>query len=382
MLTVNPGRIEEVFGRLLRAYLENEFPYNQPEAVVPQLPEFLPKSFEWGGREHALFLFALCYWMRGGSQSDDATRSLTKFYNVHHRIFLPEHWEEIDSPTLMRELGNFGLGYNATQVSVGWKENLKRLHELWNSDPRNIFKGISTYEEACERIQNKKGQGFYGFQEKMVSMITYFLMDAKMVDRWHFPIPVDFHVLRTVFSHELVVPTEDEYDGKNGLYRKHILDLVRTISMKYSVGHDADPLDLCSAVWIFSRIMCSQNAMNERRKEGGRQAKKGRQTRILKLSGWTEAQTRRWERTCLTCPVRSTCTWTVPSADYYIRGQVVRGERHQPPPQERLFAMRVPDRLRPRVQRPKERTLLLEEVDPTIQGSLFGRPTGKRRPKE
>jgi hypothetical protein len=293
----------------------------------------LPQSLEWGSREHALFLFAVCYWMRGGIQSATAIRALTKLYGMVPGLFLPESGEPIETLVLAAIFKVVGLGFNAEQIADIWKDNLARLSKTWGGDPRNIFSGIATYEEACERIQNKGKKGFRGFQEKMVSMLTYFYMDAGIVDRWHFPIPVDFHVLRTVFAHGIVTADESDSSNGNGFYTKPILAEVRKLFMDYCVANDVDPLRLCDAVWLYSGLMCNQHPGNTS-VVGERH---GRRTEIAPGPRWSAAQTETYSRTCGVCVVQDTCRWCVPSAEYYIRGRIVLRERRDVSPQELLF---------------------------------------------
>lgn len=334
MIHVNTERAEQVLGTLLLAYRQKRYPFDQPEAVPPQIRENLPESLIWGSREHGLFLFALCYWMRGGIKSHVAIRQLTRLYNHEPAIFLPENEEDWDAASLTDQFNVVHLGFNAEQTGQIWKQNLKTLRTLWESDPRNLFQGISTYEEACARIQNRRKSGFKGFQEKMVSMLAYFFMHADMIDRWDFPIPVDFHVLRTIFAHEILT-VESEDGGKNGFYTKPVLATVRELLLNYCKRHNVDPIELCDAVWLYSGIMCSQYAGNQ--SSEGSSKRNGRRTIIHPIARWTSAQTRRYERTCAVCVVRATCTWTIPAAAYYVGGRLELRERHESPDQGSFF---------------------------------------------
>ncbi|NTV44512.1 MAG: hypothetical protein HGA67_02325 [Candidatus Yonathbacteria bacterium] len=331
-MRVDKTKAELVFARLLDAYFHKEYPFNLPEAIPPQVPENLPKSFRIGTREHALFLFKVCYWMRGGIKSNTAIKQLAKLYHADPKIFLPESESMIVEEELIQKLKDVGLGFNADEIASAWKKNLRTIGEKWQGDPRSLFADIVTYEEACERIQNRRGNGFHGFQEKMVSMLTYFYMDAGIVDPWHFPVPVDFHVLRTVFAHEIVIPESGD-SGINGFYSKPILATVRELFYNYCVLHNVDPLRLCDAVWLYSGLMCNQHPGNQ----SSVGERNGRKTMIAPVKRWTTAQTAVFERTCRMCPVRATCRWCVPSALYYIGGRIERREVRDEPPQLSLF---------------------------------------------
>jgi hypothetical protein len=148
-MLVNQEIADQVFGRLLHSYRSKKYPYNLPAAVPPQIPENLPKSFKRGSREHAMFLFTLCYWMRGGIESSTATKQLTRLYNADSSIFLPESEPQLVASDLTERFKAVGLGFNAEQTGEIWKENLARIASRWNGDPRNILADVVTYEDAC-----------------------------------------------------------------------------------------------------------------------------------------------------------------------------------------------------------------------------------------
>lgn len=324
-MKIDRDKAAMIFGLLLGAYIRKEHPYNKPEAELPQAEKNLPKELERGSREHALFLFAACYWMRGGIKSDTAVRQLTKLYEMRKDVFLPD--SSVTAAELVPMLDSVGLGFNAKEIASSWKRNMSRIAQDWNGDPRTLFAGIKTYEEACARIQNKKGTGFLGFQEKMVSMLTYFYMDAGIVDRWNFPIPVDFHVLRTVFSHEIIVVPTDEANS-NGFYTRTVLAAVRELFHSYCVDHQVDPLLLCEAVWLYSGTMCNQHPGNQSRVPKKRN---GRKTKITPMHRWSFAQSQAYSKTCEICVIQNTCIWCIPSAEYYIGGKIVLRSRRDAP---------------------------------------------------
>lgn len=343
---VDKTKADAVLGKLLGAYLEKDYPFNQPGAIPPQIKENLPRSLPWGGREHSLFLFALCYWMRGGIKSHTATRSLGRLYRAEPEIFLPETVDSISADHLANHFSRVGLGFNAEETGRGWKTNLERIRDQWAGDPRTLFHEVSTYEDACDRIQNRRTTGFYGFQHKMVSMLTYFYMHADIIDQWKFPIPVDFHVLRTVFSHGIIRVVEGN-GGSNGLYTKPVLAATRQVFMDYAVEHNVSPVHLCEAVWIFSGIMCNLHPGN--RSEGGSsKVRYGRKTKVVPVARWTPSQQKAYDRTCAVCVVSRTCDWSIAAADYYIGGKIVLREPRESAPQRAFPILPPPSTLQPR----------------------------------
>ena len=159
-------------------------------------------------------------------------------------------------------------------------------------------------------------------------------MHAGIVDPWHFPIPVDFHVLRMVFSDEIVI-AEVRDANANGFYTKEVLQAVRDLFMWYCKEYAADPITLCDSIWLYSRMMCNNHPGNisiigKRR---------GRKTVIYPAKKWSNAQTRTFEKTCGICSLQNSCRWCVPSAEYYIRGRLVLRERRDTPLQPRLVPL-------------------------------------------
>ena len=376
-ILVNSERAEFVFDKLLARYYAKQFPYNLPGVHSPTIPENLPKTLKRGTREHALYLFCLCCFMRGGIESDTATIALSRLYDRHPALFLPENdlmvtdeiaeivgsdhplpenlllfpdfmpgpievavkiSDEEDEEDLLSDLMSdhlrfFRLNYNAAEIGRAWRENFARLRKLWYGDPRNLLIDVDSYEDVVARVRNDgKGGGFLGFQEKMVSMLMFFLGEAGFFNAFAFPIPVDFHVARIVLSTEIAVVT----NAPNGnLYKKELLDAIRALCLEYCVAHRVDPLDLCCAVWLYSRTLCrrhpgNQSIVGERN---------GRNTPIHPIPKWTAPQSAAYFRSCFSCDLKDVCRWCVPSAHYYVRGELILRSLRDEPPQDNLFSI-------------------------------------------
>lgn len=69
----------------------NNYPFNRPDAEVPNRSDAMPSEelLPRGTREHALYLWHACYWMGGGIESNLAFRSLTELYTKHPELFDP-----------------------------------------------------------------------------------------------------------------------------------------------------------------------------------------------------------------------------------------------------------------------------------------------------
>ena len=333
---VDRERARTLFDTLVAAFEARAYPYALKDAQVPHIPENLPRGGFRDECSRAGYFFALCYYMRGGIRSDYAAKRLSRVYDLEPRIFLPEAGSKTPVEFLQWILKGVGLGYNLKKISQLWIENSERVVDFLGGDFRNIFKDVESNEAAGERIKNKESArrrapgsypGFLGFQEKMVSMLIYFFMDAGFIDPWHFPVPVDFHVLRVFFAHEVL--RVEEYDNRN-FYKPEVLAAARELTKSYAREHDLDPLRLSEVFWCLSRSICERHPGNT--SSGGR-IRRGRKTILTPgVVDWRFSQQRAYHSACASCPVEGTCNWNIPSSPYYIQGKlVVRGRRERSP---------------------------------------------------
>ena len=378
-IAVHAERVDEVLDKLLSTLQAGEFPYNLADARSPHIPENMPTTLERGGREHAMFHFACCYYMRGGIKSFTAYTRLGRLYDTRPDLFdchkivanlgsdvqsspidVERLAEELENDTLAEDvveqlnpetpramveqdiadaLQAFGLGMHNTTARI-WVENAIRMVDRYDGDPLEIFNGVTDYTEACRRIENdKKGNGFKGFKEKMVSMITYFLMDDGLIDSFKFPIPVDVHVLRVSILNGLIsfpgVPPNTD------LMRPETTDALRKVYLDYVVRKDADPLRLCDAVWLLSGLLCSKAPGNWTIEPLPRKFRDGKRTPLIVVDENPDdpKQMAAYEKSCRCCPVETTCNARMSATTWYIADMLaVRGPRMRfpLPPQGRL----------------------------------------------
>jgi hypothetical protein len=335
-IVIHPEKAEMIYGKLISILHHNRFPYNLPAAIVPQDPCNLPRRMALGGAEEAVFLFCLCYYMRGGIKSVTAARSLSQMYDYlkdwHPNPFIMAEAAEIRPETITSFLRKFGLGFQSQQIGQFWTENARRLTTLWNGDPRKIFVEVDSYQEALKRVQNnKKGAGFLGFQEKMVSMLLYYLMDEELIDFFYFPIPIDMHVMRIHVANEII--TFDK-EPPSDVMSQDLLVALRQLTISYARQEGVNPLRLCDALWLLSSTLCEQNPGNGTH-SGRYQA---RSTYLTpKALTWSLTQIEAFDRSCRSCPLRDTCKWDVPSGPYYRRGQLIKLRPRTEPPVQSLF---------------------------------------------
>ena len=393
MLTIEIDwhQAELVFGKLLAALKAKKFPY--PYVSPPNAPYNLPSNLELGGIEHTNFLWNACYYMKGGIKSHTAIASLSKLYAHDPTLFDPNQALK-RHPTrfakkITRSLQSFGLGFSSEMIGLHWVLNARKLARFWSGNPANLFRSSSNYEQLCSLIIRGKSKkfnpdipiGFLGFREKMVSMITYFLMFAEIVEFSIFPVPVDFHVLRLLVSHG-VIKIVGMKMGES-ILSDELLAKGREVTVAYCDKHGVSPMDLCDALWLLSSTICRKHPGNQSIKYKYR-TRKGKKLRRGKVQSskptdqtdlfgetiqikvvqeieipkderlryeargrktvleptpitWSPSQVRAYENSCGLCPIESTCQYCIPAAHYYIRGEVYPRSLRQRPPVENLL---------------------------------------------
>jgi hypothetical protein len=331
-MEVHKEHADEVLGRLLEAYEQKKAPYDQDRVRLPHDPRHMPRTLQRDGAEHAMFLFNVCYYMRGGIKSNDAVKRMSGVYDEWPELFDCETASRFSPGELASILKLHGLGFQET-VAGQWIENSRRMQEKFDGDPRNMFAGVSTYEESQEIVQNDgKGEGFLGFQEKMTSMIIYYLMDEELIEPFNFPIPIDLHVMRISIANEFITFPDAPY-GTN-LFTKETLAALRKLYADYSAENDVSPLRLCDAVWMLSESSCGRHPGNTTLEPLGREYRNGRSTYLIPGTVNTRSlsQQAAYESSCRVCPLENTCRYNIPGTHYYVGGNVIiRGERERFP---------------------------------------------------
>lgn len=301
----------EIIDRIYTTYKENLPPYR--DSVLPQ--EYRPECMDRGGdkyasHEHAMYLWNACAYMQGGTQSDFAFKSLTNIYESHPNLFNCDELAQAPTDEIIDILKKHGLGQQA-RVANAWTENARRLSANYDGDPRNIFQGVSSYQDCLDRICNdKKGGGFLGFQGKMTSMILYFYADESLIDSVNFPPPIDFHVLRVAFATEILKTDQREFH-KN----PETESILRQELLKYVNETGVNPIELTNAMWQLSSNFCNQNPGNKTYKDGG-----GKRTVENNQEFATKSQSEAFFRSCGKCAINTYCKYCIPSGPYYTRG--------------------------------------------------------------
>lgn len=338
MLICNEIRADEVLGELLDLRKARDWPYRRLEDQIPQSTRNLPININ--DRDKDLLLFCSNLFM-ARMESDTAFRGLRHIYETWPAFFDPDNLGNYSQADLAYALRKGGL-MQPELKSAWWRDNLARIRDNWGGLPRNVFKGVETFEEACLRVRHNdrktsKGvikQGFYGFQEKMISMWIYFLKDAGFLapgQLEYYPIPIDIHVIRFTFATEIFVETEP---GTNVYTKKHLAAMRRFLEDLCRKRH-WNPEELCEAVWIFDREVCNLHPGNQSIVGEGT----GRKKPISPMP-WRERHVRDVStRACGVCYFEQICRNCIPAGHYNHRGVslVVKREKLPTPPQIHLF---------------------------------------------
>lgn len=315
-ITVNPNAYE-ILDVLVDGYKNRLPPYD--EAILPQ--KYKPDSLLLDGDHykdpmHAMYFWNICSYMQGGVKTDLAFKKLTEIFNENPSLFDCHFLAQSEPNDIADKLKNYGLGRHHSAAGH-WVKNAKILVDQYGGDPRNIFNGVTSYEDCVERIKHTKKHknieesGFNGFQKKMTSMILYFYMNEGLIPDVNFPMPVDFHALRVVLATKMVtVEPRDFYT-----YNHVVEDSLRELFKNYLKDRDVDPIDLTNCIWLLSSNLCNKCVGNH-----SSDSPKG--INFREMSNEELRQSIPWLRSCGRCLVEKYCRLYIPSEPYYDKGAI------------------------------------------------------------
>ncbi len=326
-------RRDEVIDTLMNAMEQRTYPFNSSRTELPQVDGNMPETLERGGVDEALYWFISCYFMRGQIGSVTAIRGLSKLYDKHPDMFNPHLSRMLSETEIEKRLRDHGLGSGSKVNAMIWQKNSQRLIDYCDADPRNLFEGTTDYEVLKQRIMRRGSKGFLGFQEKMTSMLTYWLMSAGLVEYHHHPLPVDLHVTRVSASNGVV--TFENLPPNGNIVSQQTFDTLRKMYEDYSHSHGVSQLALCDALWAFGTAMCGDAVGNHMNEPNGRDNRDGRRTLLVQEAiTFDRTQTARWIRSCGSCVLRNTCTTLYPAKHWYLHGKLLPYERLSPPKED------------------------------------------------
>jgi hypothetical protein len=347
---VDEGRAELVFGRLLAALRRNQYPYN-----IAQLPQDLvPEKMRSDQLKHAQFLFYVCHYMRGAIRSETAIQQLLALWRQEPWLFAPDEvTRRVNESGTIAEYLRKALDYHTDQIAQFWLENSRRLRDSWRSDPREIFANVSDGNDARDILINrenpragtkprqdlfKHGSGFLGFQGKMASMLTYFLMEAKLIAPFPMAPAVDFHLLRVMLATGVL--RVDAETVARGIRYDQIQPLGQALLERYCHKKRVSMVEIGDALWALSTTLCRKapgNASINRSKERRPRRERARPSPLVLDPGNQEHRERYWV-SCGNCPAAKYCSANVPSGPYYESGVLLlHGRLILPEPAPGLF---------------------------------------------
>ncbi len=315
------------------------YPFNRPNAIIPQtlIPDWLRRDKKllsnWylGVNEH----------MKGRVDSIDAFRGHLRivqkypwFYNARE-IMCRKHSEIIEA---LEDC----ISTDKVNVARDIKINALHLNTYWDGWASNLLSGISNYEEALRRILNKRtkkerraagwaGEGLYGHQEKMVSMLLYFWDWEELLSlRFPYPSPSDIQNIRVGIAAKALVLAG--LDNNRGRFGEALTASWRELVMKYIVERKADPREVSDVLWLFGKHMCGNSPLTEtpqkNKSNGSGMFEADGLPRVYGALQFLHPKYRKdLERTCLICPFKKTCDVAIPARPYYDKGIIELRDR-------------------------------------------------------
>lgn len=337
----NEERASKVFKILDKLWVKKEWIFKG--VVLPQDMWSLPKE----PKEIANYFFFCSLAMRGGIISEDPFRwfneLLKRYPEMYDPAIVAKQWNPEKIAKTINEITRIILngkgngkkeagvmGYKLDQHSKNWFANAKVLHEKWGGDLRNVYWGVSDFEEAFRRIDYRSNRyGFNGMRRKIFSLLTIWLQEKKLIDIFPTPLPVDFHCLRVLWVTEIIDIREEttpkaikeHYPAlmKYPSVRigENFLDEITKWTQKFLEKKRISHLNINPALWVLSRDLCARHIQNSSRGDGKIFFD---EPDIIKLS-------LNYQDPCNYCPVENFCTGAVPAAPYYRRGLLIRFKR-------------------------------------------------------
>lgn len=330
-ITVHYDRLDEICQTFLGIQQNNDYPYNLPHAEVPNRSSNMPSEevLPRGTEQHAQYLWHVCYWMAGGVESNIAFNFLSKMYTDHPELFDPRYIveHEITEEEIANVISQYSaLNFNLDRIKTYWITNARKMVAEYEGDVRKVLDGARSYRTITKRlVNNKRGQGFLGFQQKMASMYTHFTADAGIIDEIPFPPPVDFHLLRLAAS--LGILTFDNIPDRGILEKKTVATLRKTL-YDYIIVSGTSELELDDALWRYSKLMCGVAPHNASTVD--RSAARGEKSSAETPDYSNRAIMERYARSCGRCAVQDMCNFTIDSGSYYADDRLVLTKRFRP----------------------------------------------------
>ena len=252
VLDRNPERTRKVIQRLLQWYEKRTGIFSGtglPETV-------LPEGVQPGSDEHIMFI-TMCSTIDYNRIADDLWKAGRKTWADESTrwVFFPSKVEQKTLEDLIKDLQRHGLSKKSENDAKWWHTVSLSFLELFDGDPRNMFKKFDFDASEIRKYMRKKGTKVFPYLGgatglgKINAMWIRILRDEAGINFKNcrlIPIPVDVHVKRATFTTGCLV---GKHNGPSEKLKEMIVDAWKKVC--------ECPIDLDEALFNLSRKGCS-----------------------------------------------------------------------------------------------------------------------------
>jgi endonuclease III len=252
MCEISLNKAIEVVKRLQKAYINKEGIYKKHEDLTVKT---LPRNVKPRSREHLLFLMFT-------TMLDYQTKSTSLFihskqlFETNPALFEPsfilKNFTKND-PKLINILKEKLKVRYPKEAAIRWYSLAEKLHTQFSDDPRNILKGIKSYEELRIRIHS-----FRGFGQKIGDLFIRFLLENGFItleNIYEIEMPIDVHDCQIAIKTGIVkvdsISTAFKHSRNFTLAVKKVLK----DACKKAKAH---PIIIDKALWILGSEGCGK----------------------------------------------------------------------------------------------------------------------------
>jgi hypothetical protein len=332
---VDTKRRDLVLDAILDRYRRGAYPYNLKRTMLAVLK--MPERLERGGEDEARWWFFCCMLMRGGVDSDTALRALSIMYDRQMQRgglwpFNPHKAALLTEDQLTGLIKDAGTGLE--RYARDWINSARIMVERFDGSVLKMMDSFDAdYETAAMILRNQGNSGFPGFQYKMVSMLLFFVTEAKLIAYFPYPPPIDFHLQRVAVATEIVSRDDGKWILANSQKEQDRLqEALRDTYLEYIAQTGIRSNELSDALWLLSRMLCRRAPGNRTTQPKTDKIGRSRPVLIPGADFTTTRDLRKHDASCGRCPVQSQCKYNVSSGHYYVKGQTrIIGEREESP---------------------------------------------------
>lgn len=319
--TIYESRGFQLLDTATHGYIHSVHPYGQSHWLLPEQSIALAPHLEGDAAAQALFYCRACQFMRGRITSVQAMIRLDRLVRTEDAAGRPNVLDpKVAIGLSVDYLNEVFSRYSLSRYGAGWQINSQRLLDTYGGNVLRIFDDDMTYEKACFRLCNQDGRGQWGFQNKMTSMLIYYLTEADLIAPFPYPPPVDWHHLSLAIRNEVIDLQGNVLKSKKDLEKGCLADLA-ALYMRYSQQTGIPSNIIAKACWLQSVYLCSQapgNGLAARGEYNARSTQHVYEPPDFETD--PPAVMEAWLKTCAICPLQKTCRVIMSSAGWYDLG--------------------------------------------------------------